>query len=500
MAAIRGKRKAAMFRWMMRAFPGAFAMSACALADRARWCAGPEGERLFGQVCQRFEALHRANPTYAHSLKLWGGALADRAFRLRLADAERMQAEADEKLSLALALAPLDVETLAALALVRARRAWLKPPEVAHPLLSSARELIAKALSLAPHDAHALNGWAIVLYNQVHTAPGENIDRTLADAYGKFESVYGRTGTGYLLGGWGTVRFAQADRASGSEAERLLRDAKQKYADAGARNPGGSTYNLACVCARLGQFDECRRWLEECREPGRYVIREEMATDPELAAVRSCTWFQSLFSQDCPICGLLNPPDALLCDCGYDLKATNSPEKPGWQINLAWRQKLAAYWSISWLAWVVPSLTQAFLVTSPYAVDDVAHQFPAVVLGWHLAFFGIQSVLTRRLVQKNYRSFRVGFLRDNDVPSSRFQVREAGLVYLWILGPQLALLLTSSLGVWWFGAKLPPETVRYISSLSLWLRFLVVGPYAVGLALRAKYPGFRLQAYGFRYV
>lgn len=202
---------------------------------------------------------------------------------------------------------------------------------------------------------------------------------------------------------------------------------------------------------------------------------------------------------DCPTCGLANPPEVLRCDCGYDFKATEPSESPGWQIDLVWSQKVAAYWSISWPA-LIASFTMAFFVTSRYAGDDLADHLPVITIGGNVAFFGIQAALTRRLVRKNYRSFRVGVLRDDGQRSRRLSVREASLVWLWILGPQLALLLTASIIVWWFGDKLPPETIRSISSLSLWLRFLVVGPYAVDLALRAKYPGFRLQAYGYRYV
>jgi hypothetical protein len=202
---------------------------------------------------------------------------------------------------------------------------------------------------------------------------------------------------------------------------------------------------------------------------------------------------------DCPTCGLANPPDALTCDCGYDFIARTPSEKPGWPIKLAWRQKVAAYWSISWPSWVA-SFIMAFGLTSRYRVDELPAHLPVIALAGHLAFFVIQAVLTRRLVQKNYRSFRVGVLCENGQQDRRLSMREAGSVWLWILGPQLALLLIASVLVWWYGAKLPPETVRSISSLSLWLRFLVVGLYAVDLALRVNYSGFRLQAYGYRYV
>ena len=166
---------------------------------------------------------------------------------------------------------------------------------------------------------------------------------------------------------------------------------------------------------------------------------------------------------------------------------------PDWDINLAWRQKVAAYWSISWPAWVA-SFTFMVLVTRRYSVDALADHFSLIAVAGNLAFFGIQAVLTHRLVRKNYRSFRVDVIPEDCRRSSVLSMRDAGLVWLSILGPQLALLLISSLVVWRYRGSLPPETVGGISSLSLGLRFLAVGPYSVGLAVQVKYPGFRLQA------
>jgi hypothetical protein len=202
---------------------------------------------------------------------------------------------------------------------------------------------------------------------------------------------------------------------------------------------------------------------------------------------------------DCPSCGLTNPAESLKCDCGYDFSAGKAADFPGWEISLAWRQKVAAFWSISWPAWI-GSMGLVILLTSGYSVDLLQDNFSVIALGGNLAFFAIQALLTRRLVRKNYRSFRVYVIRGDGSKSRELSIREAVSVWLWILGPQFALLLLVSVVVWFWGAKLPSETVRGFSSMSLWLRFLVVGPYAVGLALRPKYPTFRLAANGFRYV
>jgi len=113
---------------------------------------------------------------------------------------------------------------------------------------------------------------------------------------------------------------------------------------------------------------------------------------------------------DCPSCGLANPPEALKCDCGYDFSAGKAADFPGWEISIAWRQKVAAFWSISWPAWI-GSMGLVIGLTSGYSVDLFQDNFSVIALGVNLAFFAIQALLTRRLVRKNYRSFRLYVVR-----------------------------------------------------------------------------------------
>ena len=124
------------------------------------------------------------------------------------------------------------------------------------------------------------------------------------------------------------------------------------------------------------------------------------------------------------------------------------------------------------------------------------YYFPIAILG-QLSFFSIQAVLTRRLVRKNYRSFCVYAVRGDGDRNRSLSMSEAVRIWFWLLSPQLALVLVQLI-FWRYSAKLPDEALRLISSLALWLRFLCVGPYGVHLALKATYPGFRLQAYGYK--
>jgi hypothetical protein len=197
---------------------------------------------------------------------------------------------------------------------------------------------------------------------------------------------------------------------------------------------------------------------------------------------------------DCPTCGLTNPSEALKCDCGYNFQTVQSFDTPGWDIDLAWRQTVAAYWSISW-----PALIVSFAAVAYSLASFTSHYFAAAVAG-QIAFFCLQAVLTPRLFRKNYRTFRIYAIRHDGQRSRRMSLLEILQVWLCIMGTELAFLTVTSILLFLYQNKLPAETIRSLSSLSLWLRFLLVGPYAVGLALRIRYPGFRLQATGLRYI
>ena len=195
---------------------------------------------------------------------------------------------------------------------------------------------------------------------------------------------------------------------------------------------------------------------------------------------------------DCPTCGLANPPGALRCDCGYDFVANKPSDTPGWEIKLSWGQNLAAFWSITW-----PALVGFLVLFSGYSPGLFQEHLFANV-GAKLAIFGMQAILTRRLVRKNYRSFRVYVVREGGERTRRLSIRETASVWLRIFMPQLVYYLLWFVIYLWGRTKIPLDTLRAISEIGVWLQIFFVGPYGVDLAVRAKYPTFRLQPYGLR--
>lgn len=140
------------------------------------------------------------------------------------------------------------------------------------------------------------------------------------------------------------------------------------------------------------------------------------------------------------------------------------------------------------------------LLTSGFPIDQVQNNLSSLALGSNLLFFVTQALLTGRLVRKNYRSFRVYVVRHDGEKSRTLSMREIVSVWLWIFWPQCAFVLITSVIILFWDESLAADTVRGLSSWSLLIRHLVVGPYAVGFALRAQYKAFRLEAHGFRYV
>jgi hypothetical protein len=209
---------------------------------------------------------------------------------------------------------------------------------------------------------------------------------------------------------------------------------------------------------------------------------------------------------NCPTCGLDNPSEVLKCDCGFDFSTSTPSVTPGWEIDPNWGQKLSAFWSVSWPAWIGSWLLVMLaigLASNSFLGDHRSGIAIGIALARQILFFGFQAILSRRLFTKNYQTFLVHVIRDDGHQSRKLSYREGASVWLWMLVPQLAIVLLPTLNVvmWfgWWGTKPPALTSVVLNVIFPLLHLFVVGPYAVGIALRAQYRAFRLQAHGFRY-
>ena len=126
----------------------------------------------------------------------------------------------------------------------------------------------------------------------------------------------------------------------------------------------------------------------------------------------------------------------------------------------------------------------------------------AEFLGWTsaLAFLLCQGILVPRMVRKRYRTFRLEVVRTDASRTGNLTVAEVARVWLKIIWPQIIFLVAAWVVQFSLGSRLSADTTRAISTLSLWGRILVVGPFGIYCAVPSKYPGFRLEAFGQRFV
>ena len=134
-------------------------------------------------------------------------------------------------------------------------------------------------------------------------------------------------------------------------------------------------------------------------------------------------------------------------------------------------------------------------------VDSLGVRGEAAALVSNLAFLFGQIILIPRLFRKRYRSFRVEVLRHGDATNPKLSAQEKMRVGIGLAWPQAAYMVLTAFVVSWAGAVVDgPAATRGIGSMLFWLRFLLVGPYAIHFVIPRDYPCFRLEAYGQRYV
>ena len=265
-----------------------------ALLDRAARHPGVLGKHYLEQIGEECERLLILKPDTPALLRFWGGSLCCLGTRTAWPEADRLYREAEEKLLAVLAITPDDPDVMSSLSNVSWRRSKERDGDEAKAFLLRSSEWLDKALVARPSDAFALSSRAWVLFLRTKLLPGEETNRLLAEAVDRFAAAAETADAYRLRQGWGVVLWAQARCAEGEESRRLLEAAREKLAAAEAYEPRSAAYNLACVCAQLGELSKCREWLEKSGEPGILVSREQMAKEDELAGVRECAWFREM--------------------------------------------------------------------------------------------------------------------------------------------------------------------------------------------------------------
>jgi hypothetical protein len=164
------------------------------------------------------------------------------------------------------------------------------------------------------------------------------------------------------------------------------------------------------------------------------------------------------------------------------------------RIELGAGQSIAAYWSISWQS-LVALLVATMLIAVFASSDSLGGKRVSTFLGLNVLLLTVHALMVPRLVRKNYRTFVVSVIREGEQPARNLSPEEIASVCIRVLWPQIAFLAILNITTYFLRERLSEETIRGLTSLSLWGRFLLIGPLAIQGAMNARYSGFRLQAF-----
>ena len=94
---------------------------------------------------------------------------------------------------------------------------------------------------------------------------------------------------------WGVALCDLAKLKVGTpQYEELLAQAEEKFLKAESLKKGSGAYDLACVYARRGNKEECRKWLLVGQEAGTLMTRDHAMKDKDLESVRGEAWFKEI--------------------------------------------------------------------------------------------------------------------------------------------------------------------------------------------------------------
>jgi len=261
-----------------------------ALLHRAGLIRGGVVRRLLMRGCELCEGVEDSFPKDTRALNCRAGALLHLGRIAPDKEADALLALAEETYRRAAALARGEPSHTINLALALLSRARLKDGEERRQLILRASDCVLDArLKRAVKPWTGLVMWAHVLFSRTKYMPGEETEKLLAEAEEMFQaSLHAGADRAELIEGWGVLHWARGD----------LHRAKEELLEDAAHGGGPAAYNVACLCARLGEIDECRLWLERSREPGFCMSRDQMATERELENVRGCEWFQAILRSE----------------------------------------------------------------------------------------------------------------------------------------------------------------------------------------------------------
>ncbi len=162
----------------------------------------------------------------------------------------------------------------------------------ADQLFKNAYSGYAQILLDDPIRAEALYNWGFALLHQAKTKEGAQAESLYQDAINKFAFCM-LINPDYLgsaiNGGVAYMDLARLKNAHASDILYTL--AQQQFETANRIQAGTASYNLACIHALRGDFDNCLKALENSQARGSLPDANDIVHDPDLDNVKGEEWF-----------------------------------------------------------------------------------------------------------------------------------------------------------------------------------------------------------------
>jgi hypothetical protein len=143
---------------------------------------------------------------------------------------------------------------------------------------------------------------------------------------------------------------------------------------------------------------------------------------------------------------------------------------------MTWRQSFAAWWAVSWPGLLLVVMVQVILLLR---YDPMAFRQPwSRELGWagDAIFFVLQWVMVPRLFNRPLAGLLLP-LRRKLTGDERFTIA------LYLALPQVLLIAGFATFLAFFEDRLAVETLRFLGTLTVYARYVVIGPWSITFAL-----------------
>ncbi len=229
----------------------------------------------------------------------WGNALSELAERKEGAESDELFRQSFEKYQKSLEIKPDKHEAYNNWGTGLSKFAQQKEGAEAEELFRQSFERYQKSVEIKPDQHEAYCNWGNALLYLARRKEGAESDELFRQSFEKYQkSVEIKPDKHEAYNNWGTALLELAKKKVDQERSRLLEEAKRKCLEAESIKKGEGSYNLACVCALLGDEKECERWLKIEKEAGTLPTRSHAMSDSDLESMWDKGWFKEIRWQD----------------------------------------------------------------------------------------------------------------------------------------------------------------------------------------------------------